>query len=52
MSFMIFLGLAVTSGLLDRGAAQVFVTDTSKKSTGDLHDALISKVHILLIINI
>ncbi|GIY59363.1 leucine dehydrogenase [Caerostris darwini] len=37
------IGLAVTSGLLDRGAAHVFVTDTSKKSIGDLHDALASK---------
>ncbi|KAF8781629.1 Leucine dehydrogenase like protein [Argiope bruennichi] len=35
--------LAVTSGLLDRGAAHVYVTDTSKKSIGDLHDALASK---------
>ncbi|CAL1286670.1 unnamed protein product [Larinioides sclopetarius] len=37
------IGLAVTSGLLDRGAAHVYVTDTSKKSIGDLHDALASK---------
>ncbi|XP_035229942.1 phenylalanine dehydrogenase-like isoform X1 [Stegodyphus dumicola] len=37
------IGLAVASGLLDRGAAHVYVTDTSKKSIGDLHDALISK---------
>ncbi|GFR10010.1 leucine dehydrogenase [Trichonephila clavata] len=37
------IGLAVASGLLDRHAAHVYVTDTSKKSIGDLHDALASK---------
>lgn len=47
--FNVILGLAVTSGLLDKGVAQVYVTDTSTKSIGDLHDMLISKVISLYI---
>ncbi|XP_054720654.1 phenylalanine dehydrogenase-like [Uloborus diversus] len=38
------IGLALTSGLLERGVTHVYVTDTSKKSIDDLHDALVSKV--------
>lgn len=47
---MLFSGLAVTSGLLDKGVAQVYVTDTSTKSIGDLHDMLISKVISLYLV--